>query len=98
MVLYQCDKCNFETNDKGKYNRHCNRKFPCNKNYKTKSIQSDKIIPQFSLTDQDENRQEIERHFKMYRGLGPRRMPVQRKPDGEDLPDNQLLLGYSAMV
>lgn len=42
MVLYQCDKCNFETNDKGKYNRHCNRKFPCNKNDKIKSIQSDK--------------------------------------------------------
>ena len=31
MVLYQCSNCNFETKDKGKFTRHCNRKFPCKK-------------------------------------------------------------------
>ena len=30
MVLYRCEKCGFEVNDKSRYKRHLNRKFPCN--------------------------------------------------------------------
>jgi hypothetical protein len=40
MVLYQCDKCDFSTKDKGKYSRHCNRKFPCKKKENANDIES----------------------------------------------------------
>jgi len=30
MVLYRCEKCGFEVNDKSRYKRHLTRKFPCN--------------------------------------------------------------------
>ena len=45
MVLYQCDKCEFSTKDKGKYSRHCNRKFPCKKKENTNDIESIKEAP-----------------------------------------------------
>jgi DNA mismatch repair protein MutL len=61
-----------------------------------KAIQSEKIVPQFSLTTKDENRQEIERHFKMYRGSGLRRPPLQKNHNLEDLAENQLMIGYSS--
>ncbi|NOQ96639.1 MAG: DNA mismatch repair endonuclease MutL, partial [Calditrichae bacterium] len=61
-----------------------------------KAIQSEKIIPQFSLTNQDENRHEIERHFKMYRGSGFRGVPMQKNQNFEDLSEDQLTIGYTA--
>jgi DNA mismatch repair protein MutL len=62
-----------------------------------KAIQSEKIIPQFTLASQDENRQEIERHFKMYPGPAFRGMPIKKNLDLEDLSANQLTIGYSAL-
>ena len=61
-----------------------------------KAIQSEKIIPQFSLTNQDENRNEIERHFKMYRGSGFRGVPMRKNQNFEDLSEDQLTIGYTA--
>jgi DNA mismatch repair protein MutL len=61
-----------------------------------RAIQSEKIIPQFSLTNQDDNRQEIERHFKMYRVTGLKGVSFRKNHNLEDLPESQLTIGYTA--
>jgi len=38
MVIYQCERCLFLTNDKNKYTRHCNRKFICKKSTETETL------------------------------------------------------------
>ena len=58
MVLYQCEHCSFETKDKGKFTRHCNRKFPCKKKEKIDIKQStepekDEITQNYSKITQN---------------------------------------------
>jgi len=59
MVLYQCDKCAFSTKDKGKYSRHCNRKFPC---IKKEKIDNDESIKEYK-TDFTQNYSKITQNY-----------------------------------
>ncbi|UCF64975.1 MAG: DNA mismatch repair endonuclease MutL [bacterium] len=63
-----------------------------------KAIQSDKIIPQFSMTDQDQNRNEIERQLKFNRGFSsPGRAASFPSGQFSDfLPENQLAMGFTS--
>lgn len=60
-----------------------------------KAIQTDKIVPEFSIKDREGTRGEIERRFKIHRP--PTFRPVETNPPGNDwdLPESQLTFSYT---
>ncbi len=61
-----------------------------------KAIQTDKIVPQFSMEASDENRKEIEKQFKLHRQANINRQPLGRSAvPTEEESKNQLAFGYS---
>ncbi len=60
-----------------------------------KAVQSDKIVPHFSMDTTDENRREIERHFKLYRPPQLSRPPGGSAAVSPEEKENQLTFGYT---